>query len=135
MQAGLIIRLAAFAGLFLLGLFPTSVSGTAALVAFLLIVVAWSLLSVAGTALTASLASQNEGEGLGLFNATGSIAGVIGSIAGGWIAAQWGSGAVAMLGVAGVSIGFIILRGIGPSPRTETPLQQHTFPVAHEEQL
>ncbi len=82
-----------------------------ALAGFLFIVLAWSLLSVTGTAVTVRLARSGEGEALGLFNATTAIAGVVGSALGGWLASRWGYTAVPAMGVAGITLGILILLG------------------------
>ncbi len=72
---------------------------------FLFVVLAWSLLSVSGTALAAKLSPVGEGKGMGLFNATTAVAGVVGSVLGGWIAGHWGYLPTVGVAVIGTAIG------------------------------
>jgi predicted MFS family arabinose efflux permease len=102
------IRLVSAIGLFALGFAGFSFSGWLALMAFALIVLAWSAISVAGTALAARLSSAGEGEGLGIFNAATALAGVLGALLGGWAAGLWGYNSLAILGAAGVILGLVI---------------------------
>ncbi len=76
---------------------------------FLFVVLAWSLLSVSSTALVASLSPENEGEGMGIFNAVTALSGVIGAVLGGWGANLWGYVAIPIMGIIGVGAGFIVL--------------------------
>jgi DHA1 family tetracycline resistance protein-like MFS transporter len=110
------VRLVAFVGLLGLGL--THLSGAAwlafpkggfALLAFLFVVLAWSLLSVGGTALTARLSPAGEGESMGIFNAVTALAGVVGAALGGWVAGQWGYDAVSGVAAGGVGLGLLLL--------------------------
>jgi predicted MFS family arabinose efflux permease len=72
-------------------------------------VLAWSLLSVSSTALVASLSPENEGEGMGIFNAVTALSGVIGAAVGGWAANLWGYAAIPIMGIIGVGAGLIML--------------------------
>ena len=110
------VRLLAFLGLLGLGLIHTGAAawlalpkGGFALLAFLFVVLAWSLLSVGGTALTARLSPVGEGEGIGIFNAVTALAGVVGAALGGWVAGQWGYNAVSGLAAGGVGLGLLLL--------------------------
>ena len=114
-------RLAAFLALLILGVVPTGGRGPLALLAFLFVVLAWSLLSVSGTALTAELSPVGEGEGMGFFNATTALAGVFGSAAGGWIAGNWGYCAAPALALAGVTLGLVVASLIPRVRRTVEP--------------
>jgi MFS family permease len=107
-RAGFGIRLFAILLILVLGIFQVSSLGWAALLGFCLIVLAWSLLSVSSTALAAELSPNGEGAGLGLFNATTALAGVIGSILGGWIASQAGFLAAVIFSTAGILFGLIL---------------------------
>ena len=89
LQLGLVVRLLAFAGLPALGLLPLASRTWPALLGFAFVVLAWSLLSVSGTALAADLSPVGEGTGLGIFNAATAVAGVLGAVAGGWAAGRW----------------------------------------------
>jgi MFS family permease len=76
---------------------------------FALLVLAWPLLSVSGTALAAGLAPGEKGEALGLFNAASSLAGAIGAFLGGWamdIVGYDAVCAVAAVAVALTTLGF-----------------------------
>jgi MFS family permease len=112
LRIALAVRLLAFLGLLILGFTRYGGRGHLALLAFLFVVLAWSLLSVSGTALTAELSPIGEGEGMGLFNAATALAGVIGSAAGGWIAGRWGYPTALGLAVLGVGCGLILALGI-----------------------
>lgn len=108
LQAALGVRVLAFLGLFALGMTHFANQGALALLGFLFVVLAWSLLSVTGTALAAQFSPVGEGEGMGIFSAITALAGVIGAAGGGWLAGQWGNSAVAGLGVVGVAAGLAL---------------------------
>ena len=107
LRIGLGVRLLSFLGLLGLGLSGLPLGGLA-LVLFMLIVLAWSPLTVSGTDWAARLSTIGEGEGLGIFNASTAVAGVAGAVLGGWAAGQWGYPAVSVLGAAGVLIGLVL---------------------------
>ncbi|HUI70620.1 MAG TPA: MFS transporter [Spirochaetia bacterium] len=108
---GLGARLAAYSAIALLFFVERSLSGFLALGLFLVVVLAWSALSVAGTAVVAEMFSSraSEGEGLGLFNAVTAFAGVAGSVAGGWTAAAWSYGSVPIVALVGTAAGLAVL--------------------------
>jgi MFS transporter, DHA1 family, tetracycline resistance protein len=106
LEIALGVRWLAFLGLLVLTLVPAGRHGWLALLAFLFVVLAWSLLSVSGTALTAQLSPVTEGEGMGIFNAATALAGVIGAALGGWIAGRWGYASVIGFAVVGVAGGL-----------------------------
>jgi len=105
---GLGLRLLAFGSLCGLGLLPAPRPSMLALLGCILIVLCWALLSISSTALTAHLAVDNEGEGMGLFNAVTALAGVLGAALGGWLAAQWGYNAASGLAVVGLMLGLCL---------------------------
>jgi len=107
MQIGLSLRLFAFLGLMGLGLADFDGRQWLALLGLALVVLTWSLLSVGGTALTAHLAPIGEGAGMGIFNATTALAGVMGAALGGWVAGYWGYNTVSGLAAVGVALGFL----------------------------
>jgi MFS family permease len=107
LRAGLGVRLAAFLLLWGLTVAPLSLRGWPALAAFLLVVLAWSLLGVGSAALVAEL-SHREGDGMGIFNAVTAAGGVIGAVAGGWAAGALGYAAVPVLGVGGSVLGILV---------------------------
>ena len=108
LQGALGVRLLAFGGIFGLGLAHTKCHSLLALLGFTLVVLCWAFLSVSGTTLTAHLSPQNEGEGMGLFNAITALAGVFGAVLGGWLAARWGYHAASGLAEAGLAIGLCL---------------------------
>jgi MFS family permease len=75
-----------------------------ALAGFGVLVMAWPLLGVSGTALTAQLAPGEKGEALGLFNASSSLAGAVGAFLGGWAMEMVGFGAVCLAGAVIVAL-------------------------------
>ena len=124
LRVSLGVRLLAFAGLLWLAFMPASgIGGLLALLAFALVVWAWSLMNVSGTALAASLSPVGEGEGMGIFNATTAIAGVIGAVLGGWAAGLWGYNSIVILALLGVSLGlglsFLASRQENPAKKQE----------------
>jgi predicted MFS family arabinose efflux permease len=102
------MRLLAFLAMLALGLSHVGGQGWLALLAFTFVVLAWSFLSVSGTALTAHLSTIGEGESLGIFNAVTAVAGVMGAVLGGWIAGRWGYNAALALAVVGVALGVLL---------------------------
>ena len=106
LQGGLGVRLLAFVGIYALGLAPAQHYSLLALLGFALVILCWALLSVSSTVLTAHLSPDNEGEGMGLFNAITALAGVLGAALGGWLATQWGYHATSGLAVASLTIGL-----------------------------
>jgi MFS transporter, DHA1 family, tetracycline resistance protein len=84
------------------------VSPALPLLAFAGIMFAWSFLSVASPGLTAQLAPGNEGDAQGALNASSGLAGLAGSVAGGFAAAHWGYPAALGLGAGSVAVGLTI---------------------------
>ncbi len=103
------LRSGAFLLLSILAVTSFENQGWLALLLFLFVVLAWSLLSVSSTALISLLSAKNEGEGIGIFNAVTALSGVIGAAAGGWAANLWGYSAIPVMGFIGVSIGFLLM--------------------------
>ena len=116
LQVALGVRLLALLGLFVLGITRFEMQGALALLAFLFVVLAWSLLSVTGTALAAHFSPVGEGEGMGIFNATTSLAGVCGAVLGGWLAGQWGYDATSGMAIVGVAVGLALTLAIDTRP-------------------
>ncbi len=104
-RAALGLRWLAYICLLGLGFSHMGFGNVLAMVAFGIVVWAWSLISVSGTTLAAQLSPVGEGEGLGIFNATSALAGVIGAGLGGWVAGLWGYNIIAMVAVLGVVLG------------------------------
>ncbi len=109
LRDALVLRIVAFLVLTVLTIATLGGRGWLAMLFFLLIVLAWSLLSVGSTALVASLSPENEGEEMGIFNAVTALSGVIGAVLGGWAANLWGYVAIPIIGIIGVGAGFIVL--------------------------
>ena len=107
-QIGLALRLVALLGMLALGIAHPGDTRWLGLVCFSIIVLAWSLLSVTGTAITAEISPVGEGEGIGIFNAATAVAGVLGAILGGWAAGVWGYQSVSGLGAAAVLLGLLV---------------------------
>ncbi|MHB8908832.1 MAG: MFS transporter [Syntrophales bacterium] len=110
LRHALALRIAAFIALTILAAiaaFPGR--GWLAMLSFLFVVLAWSLLSVSSTTLVASLSPESEGEGMGIFNAVTALSGVIGASLGGWAANLWGYVAIPIMGIVGVGAGLIVL--------------------------
>ena len=108
---GMAVRTAAYALLWFLAFSRGAQAGWPALGLFSIVVLAWSALSVASTALVAEMYARggNEGEGLGLFNAVTALAGVAGAAGGGWAAGARGYEAVPVVALAGTVIGLALL--------------------------
>jgi MFS family permease len=109
LRDALVLRIVAFLVLTILAFVSLPGRGLLALLFFLFVVLAWSLLSVSSTALVASLSPENEGEGMGIFSAVTALSGVIGAAVGGWAASLWGYAAIPFMGIIGVGAGFIVL--------------------------
>jgi DHA1 family tetracycline resistance protein-like MFS transporter len=116
--AGWTFRLLAFLGLVTLGFMSFRAQNWAAMGAFAIVVLSWSLLSVTGTALTARLSDGGEGEALGAFNAITAIAGVAGASIGGWAANRWGYVVVPMVSAGGVLLALALALPGGSLLRT-----------------
>ncbi len=108
LREGLALRVAALIGLAALAAVAGPAAGWFALAAFGAIVLAWSLLSVSGTVMTAELAPMEEGPAMGLFNATTSLGAVAGSIVAGVVAARWGYAMVPLIGAVAVAVGLVM---------------------------
>lgn len=108
LRAGLGTRLLAFVTLVSLGYAPVRSQSTLALVGLTCIVLPWSLLSVSSTTLTARLSPVGEGAGMGLLNATTAVAGMMGAMVGGWLAARWGYHTVLGLATACLALGLAL---------------------------
>ncbi len=116
--AALALRLAGFA--LLGGLLPLAFPGRAelALLGFGLVMLAWPVLSVAGTGLAARLTPIGEGAAVGLLSATGALATVLGTCAAGPMVSHLGYPVALLAGLLGmVSAATIIAppwrRGVG----------------------
>ncbi len=117
LRDAIVLRIAAFLALTVLAAAPFSGRGWLAILAFVFVVLAWSLLSVSSSALVAVLSPKNEGEGMGIFNAVTALSGVIGAVVGGWAASLWGYTAIPVIGIVGAVSGFLLtLKRFDPHP-------------------
>jgi MFS family permease len=87
-----------------------------ALAGFAMIVLAWPLLGVSGTALAADLAPGEKGDALGLFNAAAALAGAIGAFAGGWAMESFGYGTVCTAAAVMLALAALLSGGPGGGP-------------------
>ena len=112
-RLGLYLRIAGFA--LLLAPFAPGVADRSAfgVVGFAVIVIAWPLLSVAGTDLGASLTPFSEGAAVGLLNAALALATALGIVCSGPLVARWGYAAVPATALAGL----VLSVALGRSPR------------------
>jgi len=115
LQAGFAVRAVAIA--ILTGAFLSPIFGlTVALSGFVILVLAWPLLGVSGTALVAELARGEKGEALGLFNASSSLAGAVGAFLGGWLMEMAGYGTVCVVAALLVGLATLCSRGGNAGP-------------------
>lgn len=114
-QIGFLLRLLAIAAM--LAILVIHRLEWSSLVAFAVIVLAWSLLSVSSTGLVARISPVGEGSGLGIFNAATAVAGVIGAAVGGWAAGRCGYRAALELATAGSFLGLVLSFFRSRSPR------------------
>ena len=112
---GILLRLTGFFLMLLLIFVKIPAMPVIASLAFSVIILAWPLLSVTGTTLTAELAEVSEGEAMGLYNASGAIATVLGTFIGGPLVSIMGFGAIPMLGVTGLGFSLILTSRIHPA--------------------
>ncbi len=125
LRGALALRIMAFLALTLLAMVSFTGRGWLAMLFFLFVVLAWSLLSVSSTALVASLSPQNEGEGMGIFNAVTALSGVIGAAAGGWAANLWGYVAIPVMSMISVALGFLIMLKMKDHPEFQKREEVH----------
>jgi MFS family permease len=112
MQAGFTARttaigILAVAFLSRIGGVPLTLAG------FVVLVMAWPLLGISGTALAAQLAPGEKGEALGLFNASSSLAGAVGAFLGGWGMEMAGYGTVCLASAVAIALAVLCSAGIG----------------------
>ena len=114
LRAALGVRLLAFGSLLALAMMPLDGQRWLALPIFTVVVLAWPLLSVSSTALTAHLSPVGEGEGMGLYKAVSALAGVIGAALAGALAERWGYRTSLGLAIAGVALALLLSIQIRP---------------------
>jgi MFS family permease len=119
-QIGLALRLIGFG---LLGFAMVAMSPGAIFVAlfgFVLVMLAWPVLSVSGTALAARLTPVGEGAAIGLLGASGALATVAGIFASGPLVHAFGYGTVLPLAIAGLAVAELLMIG-RRDPEAEIP--------------
>jgi DHA1 family tetracycline resistance protein-like MFS transporter len=116
LQAGLAVRLGAVGALLGLGVATFPERAWLGIVAFVVLDLAWSLLSVSGTVLASRLAALAEGEAMGLYNTAAALASLLGAALGGWVADQAGYNGVWWLGIAGVAVALGLTAPLRPTP-------------------
>lgn len=116
-QVGLWLRFAGFALLLIPFLFNLSSGFTLAAAGFVLIVLAWPLLSVSGTGLAALLAPFSEGAAMGLFNAALAFGTVIGTFASGFLVKDFGFQVIPVMALLGIALSVVF--GLRLSPASE----------------
>jgi MFS family permease len=100
------------------------------LASFVIMVMAWPLLGVSGTALAAELAPGEKGEALGLFNAASSLAGAIGAFLGGWATEAFGYGRVCLASTVVIAFAVLVSGGGNPKPRVAPGVLANQEPAA-----
>lgn len=118
-QLGLWLRLAGFALLLIPFIAPAGPGFALGSIGFILIVITWPLLSVAGTGLAAHLAPFSEGAAMGLFNAALAAATVIGTFASGPLVHHFGFAVIPVMALIGIVCAIVL--GLGLAPRHATP--------------
>ncbi|HZU07055.1 MAG TPA: MFS transporter [Chloroflexota bacterium] len=130
LQAGLAVRLGAVSALLGLGVATFPERAWLGIVAFVVLDLAWSLLSVSGTVLASRLAPLAEGEAMGLYNTAAALASLLGAALGGWVADQVGYNGVWWLGIAGVAAALGLTAPLRPAPRRSSAATPDTSGVA-----
>ena len=126
---GTFLRLLGFGALLFLIFLKLSIMPLIASLAFVLIILSWPILSVTGTTITAELTPVSEGEAMGLYNASGAVATVLGTFTGGPLIGIIGFGAIPILGVAGLGISLLLTLKIHLQTnkiKVESGLKVHT---------
>lgn len=115
LRVAIAFRVALLLGMAVVALLPLGARGLWALLLFAGVVLAWSLISVAGTTLAADSA-LSEGEAMGLFSANGALAGVSGALLGGVLVRYFGYVALPLAAAAFIFVGVILSRGLTEPP-------------------
>lgn len=122
LRLAIALRAAFLVGMASVVLLPLDARGPWALVLFAGVVLAWSLISVAGTTLAADT-SLSEGEAMGLFSANGALAGVSGALLGGVLVRYFGYVALPLAAAAFIFAGVVLGRGLA-EPVAAPPASQ-----------
>lgn len=115
LRLALLGRVVALAGLTILAFGTFAGREWLAALTFAAFVLAGPLFTVSGTVATSNLAPSDEGEAMGIYNATTALGGLGGSVLAGLAANAWGYKAAPALGLAGVGaallLGLLVRRG------------------------
>jgi len=125
-RAGLALRTVGFTLLGLPFVVPLADRAQVGIAGFALVVLAWPILSVAGTALAARLSPFSEGAAMGLFNATLAVGSMLGAFASGPLVGRFGYQAIVAVALAGLA-GSMAL-----AVRLEAPLETAAAPALGE---
>ncbi len=112
---GILLRLTGFLLMLIMIYTRISLTPFIACIGFTFIVLAWPVISVTGTTLTAELTTVSEGEAMGLYNASSAIATVLGTFAGAPLVNIIGYSAISILGSAGLIIALLFTIKIKPA--------------------
>jgi MFS family permease len=107
----LMLRFLGF-GLLLLVFFLPISRAPIALAGFVLIIIAWPLQSISGTSLTARLTPFSQGEAMGLFNASGAVATVMGTFLGGPLVQFIGYPSLSAIALVGILLAWLTGHGL-----------------------
>jgi predicted MFS family arabinose efflux permease len=110
-RAGIALRTIGFTVLAVLAVMPVSGKPAVAKLAFVLVMLAWPILSVAGTGLAARLTTVGEGAAMGLLAASSAAATVFGTFLGGPLAKAFGYKVVPLIAVAGLTGAELLMTG------------------------
>ena len=83
-----------------------------ALLGFVVIMAVWPLQSISGTTLTARLTPFSQGAAMGLFNASGAVATVLGTFLGGPLVQFIGYPALSAMAILGILLGWLTGHGL-----------------------
>lgn len=108
-QVGVVLRVLGFLLLGLPFLVTLPHVGVVAMAGFLLVMLGWPVISVSGTTLAARLTPIGEGAAIGLLSATGGLATVLGTFAGGPMVRAFGYGVAPTLGLAGMGLAGLLM--------------------------
>ena len=95
-----------------------------ALLGFALIILAWPLQSIAGMTLTARLTPFSQGSAMGLFNASGAIATVLGTFLGGPLVAAIGYPILSIMALGGILLGWLSGHRLQPEQIAQIHMEQ-----------
>ena len=101
-RLGLAVRIAGFGVLGALALLSFSAAPTVAMLGFILVVLAWPVLSVSGTGLAASLTLVGEGAAMGLLAASSAVATLLGTLLAGPLVRALGYRVVPPIAIVGL---------------------------------